>query len=178
VRRTRGALLAFVAAGVVFAVSALVAAWYFSSQRPGVLTPPSGPMQPDPNPLSGYQIEVALDGSSFSPVRIGADGAGCEIFSDDDANRTCLIAINTIPSIIGGEAFGELNFKHTPAFDALVWRSIVENDITVCARGGLEDDFLRRCEMEAANEDYEYEVGPVRVHVVTGSADPVPTAMT
>lgn len=177
-KRSRRTLLTLGAAGVVFAVAAVMAAWYFSNQPPGVLSPPQGPQHPDANPVTGYLIEVARNTNTFTPVGIMADGQGCDIFSNEDANRTCRIATSVIPSAIGGEAYGELNFRHTPAFDALVWRARADADTTVCARGGLEGDFLRTCESDAVLASYEYKSGDIRVRVPIGGADPVPTTAT
>ena len=79
---------------------------------------------PRPNPTSGYAIEVSADGGPFVSHSIGPDGEGCELFTGhEDAERTCYIAKEIIPTKIGGEAYGELNDRRTPALDALIWRA-------------------------------------------------------
>lgn len=115
----------------------------------------------------------------FRSVTIGAQGEGCEVFLPDaDANRTCLIATNVIPSIIGGEAYGDLNVRHTPALDALIWRARADGDASVCERGGLDAGFLDLCERAAQAGEYEYEAGDVRVRVPIGGAEPDATRST
>ncbi len=80
-----------------------------------------------------------------------------------------------MPSIIGGYAYGELNSRGTPAFDALVWRGRVDSDTTVCARGGLENGFLANCELLVVDPNYEYADANLRVHVPIAGAIPSPS---
>jgi len=125
---------------------------------------------PEPNPVGGYVIELSMGGAPFDRFPIGAEGSNCERLRDPEANRTCLIATNLIPSVIGGEAYGELNTRRTPAFDALVWRGRANADATVCARGGLENEYLADCERLVADESYTYTRDQARVHVPIGGA--------
>jgi hypothetical protein len=128
------------------------------------------------NPVGGYLIEVSTAGGDFVSVTIGAEGEGCERFSaDEDAERTCYIATSLIPTLIGGEAYGELNQVRTPAVDALVWRARANADPSVCAEGGLTGAFLAECERDAVAVDYEYATGNMRVRVPIGGAVPPPT---
>lgn len=128
---------------------------------------------PQPNPTGAYAIEVSVNGGDFRPVSIGPDGEGCERFSGfEDAERTCLIARLLNPWTIGGEAYGELNDRHTPALDALIWRARANADASVCARGGLTGAFLHECEQDAVADDYEYVSAPFRVRVLIGRAMP------
>lgn len=137
----------------------------------------SGPTHPmGVNPTGGYAIEVAQDGGDFAPATIGSQGEGCERFSDyEGAERTCLIAKELNPRTIGGEAYGELNDRHTPALDALIWRARANADASVCGRGGLTGAFLLECEREAIASDYEYSAGSFRVRVPIGGAQPSPS---
>lgn len=131
---------------------------------------------PDVNPTGAYRIEISVSGGPFVSSLIGFEGAGCEPFANhEEADRTCRIAINLIPSLIGGEAYGELNDRHTPALDALIWRARANADQTVCADGGLSGAFLLECERDAIAHDYEYVVGALRVHVPIGGAMPSPS---
>lgn len=125
------------------------------------------------NPTGGYEIEVSQDGGEFLVTTIGAGGEGCEPFSgDEDAERTCLIARLLNPWTIGGEAYGELNDRHTPALDALIWRARADADPSVCARGGLTGPFLQECERDALANGYGYATGNFRVRVPIGGAQP------
>lgn len=99
--------------------------------------------------------------------------------SNYDAYRTCLIAAHVNPNVLaGGEDGSDLNIRHTPAFDALVWKARADNDVTVCKRGGLERDFLVRCENEARVNGYECNADGIRVRVPIGGAEPTSTHMT
>lgn len=134
---------------------------------------------PEPNPVRGYQLELSRPDGVPRSVTIGAQGEGCEVLLPNaDANRTCLIATNVIASIIGGEAYGELNAGHTPALDALIWRARADGDVSVCERGGLEGSFRDLCERAAEAGDYEYDSGDVRVRVPIGGAEPDATTST
>lgn len=129
---------------------------------------------PRANPTSGYAIEVSESGGPFVSHSIGADGQGCEMFAGfQDAERTCYIAKEVIPTKIGGEAYGELNARRTPALDALIWRARAEADPTICAAGGLLGPFLAECERHAVADDYEYLAGSMRIRVPIGGAGPV-----
>lgn len=105
-------------------------------------------------------------------MTISAAGDGCTELSTEDAQRTCFVATNLIATLIGGEAYGELNDRHTPAFDALVWRARADADPATCARGGLVGPLLVECELAAQADDYEYQSGNVRVRVPIGGALP------
>lgn len=135
---------------------------------------------PEPNRVRGYRIELSLAGGRFEVVTIGANGEGCEVMqSNYDAYRTCLIATQVNPGVLaGGEDGDDLNIRHTPAFDALVWKARADNDVTVCERGGLERDFLIRCENEARAGGYEYAAEDIKVRVPIGGAEPSSTHMT
>ncbi len=135
---------------------------------------------PEPNRVRGYGIELSLAGGPFEVVMIGANGEGCDVMqSNYDAYRTCLIAAQVNPSVLaGGEDGSDLNIRHTPAFDALVWKARADNDVTVCERGGLERDFLVRCENEARANGYLYNADGIRVRVPIGGAEPTSTHMT
>jgi hypothetical protein len=135
----------------------------------------SGPAHPmGDQPTGAYEIEVSVDRDEFVPITIGAEGEGCERFSaDEDAERTCLIARLLNPLTIGGEAYGDLNERHTPALDALIWRARSNADPTICERGGLEGELLGECNRAAQASDYEYVSGNVRVRVPIGGASPV-----
>lgn len=131
---------------------------------------------PRPNPTSGYAIEISSNGGAFEAVEIGNEGEGCERFAGhEDAERICHISTNVIPTIIGGEAYGELNDRRTPALDALIWRARADADPAVCAAGGLEGAFLSECEEQALAPDYQYVVADMRVRVPIGGAGPVQT---
>ncbi len=136
-----------------------------------------GQQHPEVSPTGAYQIELSLNGGDFRPVTIGPDGQGCPQFSSvEDAERTCFIAKELIPNKIGGEAYGELNDRLTPAFDALVWRARADADVSVCERGGLEGAFLADCTQAAQDPSYVYERGAFRVRVPIGGAVPNPSA--
>ncbi|MEX2546763.1 MAG: hypothetical protein WD830_03115 [Chloroflexota bacterium] len=135
-----------------------------------------GQQRPEVSPTGAYEIELSLNGGDFRPVTIGREGEGCERFAGyEDAERTCFIAKELIPSKIGGEAYGELNDRHTPAFDALVWRARADADVSVCDRGGLEGAFLADCTRAAQDPSYIYERGAFRVRVPIGGAVPNPS---
>jgi hypothetical protein len=136
-------------------------------------------MHPEPNPVRGYRLELAESDGRFRNVQIGAQGEGCEVFLPDaDANRICLIATNDIPSIIGGEAYGDLNVRHTLALDALIWRARSIGDVSICERGGLRAGLLATCEQAAQAADYEYQGTSTRVRVPLGGAQPEATTST
>lgn len=137
----------------------------------------SGPAHPmGVNPTGAYQIEISVSGGPFVSRLIGFEGAGCEPFAnDEEADRTCRIAISLIPSHIGGEAYGELNDRHTPALDALIWRARANADASVCAQGGLTGAFLQECERDAVADEYEYATGNMLVRVPIGGAQPSPS---
>ncbi len=135
----------------------------------------SGKAGPEPNPTGAYEIELSVGGGNFVPATIGSDGEGCERFlGDDDAERTCYIATNLIPTLIGGEAYSELNDRRTPALDAIAWRARANADPNVCAAGGLTGPFLGECQRDAVSDDYEYTTGSMRVRVPIGGAHPSP----
>jgi hypothetical protein len=169
--RPIGWLLAGVVVITVFVVTAIVTI-LVTSPRP-LFPGPQGPFRPEANPVGGYLLELSLRGNSYKSVSIGSQGDGCELLlPDSDANRTCLIATNLIPSLIGGEAYGQLNLVHTPAFDALVWRARANGDSGVCQRGGLEDDFLADCLRQALDIAYEYAGKGMVVRIPIGGALP------
>lgn len=132
---------------------------------------------PQPNPRTGYVIEVSERGGPFETVRIDAEGNGCERFgSVEDLERTCFITTVAIPRAIGGEAYGELNERRTPAFDALIWRALAEADASICERGGLVGPLLVECQASAVDPSYTYRNGPFQIHVPLGGAEPLPSA--
>lgn len=162
----------------VFIVAALVTNVLLHS---GPLAPPREPSRPSTrpqeNPTSSYTVELSVNGEAFMTVTIGSQGESCELMQAVvDAYRTCVIARNLIPSHIGGEAYGELNLRRTPAYDALVWRARVNADAGVCTQGGLEGSFLAACQGDAADPSYEYAMGNLRVRVPLGGAAPSPVA--
>lgn len=128
------------------------------------------------NPWGTYRIEVSVGEAEFVSRSIGDEGHGCEVFVEhEDADRTCRIAINLIPTIIGGEAYGELNSRRTPALDALVWRARANGDPSICERGGLGGGFLVECHTAAQDASYEYVAGDIHVRVPIGGGLPIPT---
>ena len=132
--------------------------------------------RPERNPVGGYTIEVSVAEGEFSSATIGSEGEGCERFvGHEDAERVCYISTNLIPTLIGGEAYGELNDRHTPALDALIWRARANADASVCAQGGLTGAFLEECERDAVADDYEYSAGTFRVRVPIGGAQSSPS---
>ena len=134
---------------------------------------------PQPNPVRGYQLEISGPDGRFQAIQIGPQGEGCEVFvPDHDLNRICLIATNDNPTVIGGEAYGALNDRHTVALDALIWRARSLPDVSVCARGGLQAEFLAMCEQAAQAADYDYQGRSVRVRVPIGGAEPEATTST
>jgi hypothetical protein len=136
----------------------------------------TGPAHPERGPRSGYEIGIASGGGEFETVEIGAGGDGCERFTGhEDAERVCFISTVVIPTAIGGEAYGELNDRRTPALDALIWRARLDADPATCAAGGLVGGFLAECERDAVATDYEYAVANIRVRVPVGGAGPVTT---
>lgn len=144
----------------------------------GELPSSPGPAHPEPNPRGAYVIELSSAGSAFTPITVGAEGAGCErLLADADANRICLIANNLNPLIIGAEAYGALNDAPSPAFHALVWRARADADPLVCGRGGLEGELLDRCLAEAQAADYTYAAGQIQIKVRIGGAAPRPDAI-
>lgn len=159
------------AVAVVFV--AVVAGLVWVSSLVPLLDRRPGPAHPEPNPTGGYTIEVAIGDEAYRQVSIDKEGGGCDVLEEyTDTYRTCLIATNLIPSLIGGEAYGRLNEKRTPALDALVWRARADDDVTVCERGGLEGAMLELCRTEAQDPGYVYEHRDVRVQVPTGGAAP------
>jgi hypothetical protein len=66
--------------------------------------------------------------------------------ASDFLYRACVLTTNQDPAVIAGEAFGHLNSERTPSHEALIWRAILDRDMTVCSRGGLLDAGLASCE--------------------------------
>lgn len=158
-----------VLAVVVFVVAAVVVRQFLGTNGPVEPNRPS--TRPDTNPTGGYSLDVSIDNGPFGPVTIGSAGENCEnLEMVADAYRTCLVATNLVPSIIGGEAYGQLNFTHTPAHDALVWRARADNDSGVCSQGGLEGVFLADCLEAALDPSYEYTAANLRIKVPIGGA--------
>ena len=110
-------------------------------------------VKPTPNPVAGFELLVQRDGQPAETLVISADGAGCDSLGDL-LSTVCRQAPNLLPSVIGGEAFGSLNEKDTPAFTALIWRARIDGDITVCERGGLLSPRLERCQEAAQDPNY------------------------
>lgn len=163
-----------------FLVGAVAASLFFGGIIVAIVLLSANPLAPNrgrplPNPVGAYTIELSVDQGPFDSVVIGADGSNCERLSFPNAKQTCLLATNLMPSIIAGYAYGELNSRVTPAFDALVWRGRADGDTTVCARGGLENDFLANCEQLVVDPNYEYVHANLRVHVPIAEAIPSPS---
>jgi hypothetical protein len=122
-------------------------------------------------------IEVSESGGSLASVRIDAEGNACDRFeSVEDVERICFITTNAIPTVIGGEAYGSLNERRTPALDALIWRARVEADVSICNRGGLVGRLLDECETAAVDPEYAYRNGPYEVRVPIGGAEELPSS--
>ena len=156
---------------IAFVATAAVTAILTSQLRGGVPWERPGPAHPERNPVGAYAIEVSAGNDPFEPLLIDADGIACErLLSERDTYRTCLLATNLIPSIIGGEAHGELNRHPTRAFHALVWRARASRDPTVCERGGLEASLLDLCHAHAVDPAYLYIGGALRVKVPLNGA--------
>lgn len=131
---------------------------------------------PATNPVAGYIIEVSRASGQFEEIEIDQEGSQCaRLLPITIADRTCRIATLLNPWTIGGEAYGELNVRRTPALDALIWRARANADPTVCAQGGLEGDFLAECEAASRDPDYLYESVDLRIRVPFGGALPSPT---
>lgn len=111
--------------------------------------------------------------SAFRTIIADVDGNNCGILeSVPDAYRTCLLATNLNLSRSGGEAYGELNSRRTPAYDVLVWRARANGDAGVYGAGGLEGAFRETCEGAVADPGYLYSAGSFRVRVSVGRAVP------
>lgn len=107
-------------------------------------------------PVSGFELLVQRGSQSPEPLLIAEDGSGCETFSEP-LSTVCLLATNEQPDVIGGEAHGGLNEADTPPLTALIWRARIDDDASVCRRGGLLGERLARCEHAAQDPDYAVE---------------------
>lgn len=136
---------------------------------------PGSRPRPEPNPVGAYAMEVATPGAGFMSLTITPDGDECEVLRPSgDPYRSCLVATNLIPSVIGGDAHGELNAGLTPAYHALVWRARADADPTVCERGGLQGALLDRCHAESTDSAYEFSQADHRIRIPLGGAVPSP----
>jgi hypothetical protein len=113
----------------------------FLRQYPNVLyqlaTPPA---------RGGYAIKWS--GPSTLPVllTVNWDGSNCVFLEASTFLRTtCELATHLDPAYIGGQAFGRLNNAATPAGEALIWRAVVDGDVSDCERGGLLEAHLAIC---------------------------------
>jgi len=158
--------LAIAVAFVVGNVAATAVMMYMNSNRGPVASGRPGDM-----PRGSYRIDIVSGSGELTRLTISPEGDECDVFAvSPPTQETCLIATILIPSAIGGQAFGELNNKHTPAFDALVWRARAGADATVCSRGGLEGAFALSCEQAATSETYELRTDTFTVRVPIGGA--------
>src|SRR6185312_11758209 len=96
---------------------------------------------------------------------VRSDADCTPLHSSQSLFDTCSLAVNADPAVIGGAAFGRLNVEHTTALDALVWRARADGDVAVCAAGGLEGEWLARCQTDAANPSYAMVDGTVQVSI-------------
>lgn len=143
-------LVRFVAALVTTLVIggfALLVLTFQRSVQPGRERPPLG------SPSEPYALEWRVGNAApFREARIAQDGAGCEVLEASRVlYKACRMTTNLDPRVIAGEAFGRINLEPTPALEALIWRGILSDDQTVCARGGLVEHFLEVCERAVAD---------------------------
>jgi hypothetical protein len=79
--------------------------------------------RPTISPSEGYQLRWRQGTAPDEQAQIAADGSGCEPLGESDfLYQACVLATNTDPVVIAGQAFGQLNQVATPAREALIWR--------------------------------------------------------
>ena len=134
----------FVAALVITLALGGSALWVMAIQRSTGQTPQQ---RPTVSPSEPYLLEWRRgDSALFQEAHIGKDGAGCEVVQASDLlYKACVLTTNLEPAVIASEAFGHLNSAPTPSLEALIWRGILSDDISVCPRAGLMDRYLDDC---------------------------------
>lgn len=144
--RIVGLFLVALAAGWVLAASAydLIAS---------TVEPEHPPARPTLHAYKAFEAHVKGPGQAMRDFAIATD-TDCTALPTTLFLEACSLAINADPAIIGGAAFGQLNFKDTPSFTALIWRARLDRDPSVCDRGGLENPRLSVCHRAADASSY------------------------
>jgi hypothetical protein len=110
--------------------------------------------RPTLHPYAAFTVRILEIGHAPREATITTDEDCNALSASQKLFDICSLAINADPAVIGGAAFGRLNFEHTVAFEALVWRARINGDLQVCARGGLQGTWLERCQAAAKDPQF------------------------
>lgn len=168
IRRPSRALQVLIVA--LLFVGAFAAGHVLTALAPALLRG-SKDLRPSSNAVAPFTIEVESPDGDVTRLTVKDSEDACQpLRMSRRLFAICSIADLAEPAIIASQAFGELNNKWTPAFEALVWRARVDSDVSVCERGGLEDAFRTRCEAAAQDPAYTFADGGLEVRVPIGGA--------
>jgi hypothetical protein len=142
----------------------------------GEVSPDYDAPRPTPAQLASYVLRFQVDGEAFRSVDVATDGAQCELLAQSSfLRKACVLALNQDPTFIAGEAFGDLNNRDTPAYEAIIWRARLDRDPQICDRGGLLGARLARCREVAVADTYDRKDGDLRVMIGIQGASQSPS---
>ena len=117
-----------------------------------LVQPDFGKPRPTPAQLAPYRLSSSVAGGPIHVLTIDPDAKACDALAPSDFLRTvCTLALNEDPRFIAEEAFGDLNNRDTPAYEAIIWRARLESSQGLCDAGGLLGARLERCRSIASN---------------------------
>ncbi len=122
---------------------------------------------PTPQEMAGFSLKYR-EGSErgWTTLSVGADEAECQALAHSAYLRdACVLAVNVDPHWIAPAARGRLNFEDTPAYVAIVWRSVLSGDRSTCDAGGLLAERRAACETAVASGSASFSDGPVTAAV-------------
>ena len=104
-----------------------------------------------------YQLQYRDDPASvYQVLHVDANGDACSALAPSESLfHSCVLATNLDTSVIAGEAFGDLNVKDTPAFEAIIWRSVLDGVADDCDQAGLLGSRLATCRAAAQSGHWE-----------------------
>jgi hypothetical protein len=138
-----GFVRTYLVALVALCVVAAIALGVVAVQR--LLTPDYGQPRPTPAALKPYALSFSGPSANGSAT-IDVDAAQCDKLKPSQFLVTvCTLALNEDPAFIAAEAFGDLNNRDTPSYEAIIWRALLDGDPAICDQGGLLDQRLATC---------------------------------
>jgi len=157
-------LVTYVVAVVVLGVVAI--GWLLGSRWLSSQGFDYGAPRPTQATVAGYLLAYRHGASSWSSLRISADGHECDVLADSQFLRdACVLTVNVDPSWIAAPAAGRINNEDTPSYLGVTWRAVMAADPAFCDRGGLLGDRSTRCKSAAASGSVTFSDGDWMVTV-------------
>jgi hypothetical protein len=130
-----------------------------------------GPM-PTLAQTTGYQLQYRdSPAGPYRILQVDSNGDACTALSQSGSLvHSCVLTTNLDTSVIAGEAFGDLNVKDTAAYEAIIWRSVLDGAPDDCDHGGLLDTRLATC--RAAAQSGQWGVTDAGIGVLIEKAPP------